>query len=179
MTKTQKLSATVIALAAGVAATSMFVNHRNDAKAPKPLRADVLATAPKVSDSEIVAAIQKSDAPVNGLVVRNVDGIVILRGEGDAAAAERAVTAVRSLGFTRVANLIRPLAFDDDSLRRDAERQLAQTRSLDGCTLRVSCERGTIHLSGTVQNEFQQDVAKRILKNVNGARDVKVELTKI
>jgi osmotically-inducible protein OsmY len=179
MTKTQKLSATVIALAAGVAATSMFVNHRNDAKAPRAVRADVLATAPKVSDSEILAAIQKADAPVGGLVVRNVDGIVILRGEGDAATAERAVTAVRSLGFTRVANLIRPLSFDDDSLRRDAERQLAQTRSLDGCMLRVSCERGTIHLSGTVQNEFQQDVAKRILKNVNGARDVKVELTKI
>jgi osmotically-inducible protein OsmY len=178
MTNKQKISAAaVVALAAGVAATSMFVNHRNDAKAPRALHADVLG-APKVSDEAILTAIQKADAPVNGLIVRNVDGIVILRGEGDAAAAERAVTAVRGLGFTRVANLIRPLSFDDDSLRRDAERQLAQTRSLDGCLLRVSCDRGTIHLSGTVQNEFQEDVAKRILKSVNGARAVTVELTK-
>ena len=113
------------------------------------------------------------------LVVRNVGGIVILRGEGPATEAERAAEAVRSLGFTRVANLIRPMTYDDDSLRREAERQLGTTRSLDGCMLRVSCAKGVIHLEGSVHSDLQEDVARRILKHVSGGQNVNVELGRI
>jgi len=70
-------------------------------------------------------------------------------------------------------------AFDDDGIRRAAERQLAQTRSLDGCMLKVSCLRGVIRVSGTIQNELQLDVARNVLRSVQGAQDVRVELTKM
>ena len=144
----------------------------------KPLRAQVLG-AQQTADETIAEAVRKANVPVTNLVVRNVGGIVILRGQGQIADGERAVAAVHGLGFTRVANLIQPATFDDESIRRDAERQLAMTRSLDGCLLKVSCTRGVIRVEGTVQNESQQDVARRILKTVSGAQGVQIDLAKI
>ena len=70
-------------------------------------------------------------------------------------------------------------AFDDEAIRRAAERQLAQARSLDGCTLKVSCLHGVIRVSGTIQNELQQDVARNVLRGVEGAHEVQVELKKM
>ena len=167
-----------VAAAALIIAVSMLVAHRRTGPSKAPLKAGV-AEAPQVADDAIAAAIGLAGVHVENLFVRNVGGIVILRGEGPAADSARAADAVRSLGFTRVANLIRSTTYDDESLRRDAERQLATTRSLDGCTLRVSCEKGVIHLAGTVHSDLQEDVARRILRHVSGASDVHVELGRI
>ena len=49
----------------------------------------------------------------------------------------------------------------------------------DGCMLKVSCLRGVIRVSGTIQNELQLDVARNVLRSVQGAQDVRVELTKM
>jgi osmotically-inducible protein OsmY len=156
----------------------MLVAHRTTAPSPAPLKAGV-AEAPKVPDDAIVAAIRQTGARVENLFVRNVGGIVIIRGDGPATEATRAADAVRSLGFTRVANLIRPPAFDDESLRREAERRLGTTRSLDGCTLKVSCANGIIHLQGSVHTDLQEDVARDILKRVSGSQKVNVELGRV
>jgi osmotically-inducible protein OsmY len=177
MTKKHRWSALATALAAGVVAVSMLLVHPTT-NSVKPLRAGAGGDA-LMPEETIANAVRKANVPVTNLVVRNVGGIVILRGEGQAADGQRAVEAVRSLGFTRVANLIQSPTYDDESIRRDAERQLARTRSLDGCLLRVSCLRGVIRVQGTMQSESQGDVARRVLKNISGAHGVQVELEKV
>lgn len=166
-----------ILLFAIVVIGSMYVRHAADKPTQRAVRAEVVA--PQLTDAQIVAALRRANVPLDRLTVHNVDGIVLLSGNADHATAQRAVTAINNLGFTRVANLVRAETFDDDGLRRAAERQLAQTRSLDGCTLKVSCSRGVIRVSGTVQNELQQDVARNVLRSVQGAHDVEVDLKKM
>jgi osmotically-inducible protein OsmY len=167
-----------IAVAAVIIVVSMLVAHRTTGPSKAPLKVGV-AEAPNVPDDAIVAAIKQTGAKVEHLVARNVGGIVVLRGEGPATDAGRAADAVRSLGFNRVANLIRTMTYDDESLRREAERKLAISRSLDGCVLRVSCANGVINLAGSVHSDLQEDVARSILKHLSGAQDVHVELGRI
>ena len=166
-----------ILLFAAIVVASMYVRHATDKTPQRSVRADVVA--PQLNDAQITAALRRANVPLDGLTVHNVDGIIVLGGKADAATAGRAVAALNSLGFARVANLVKADTFDDEGLRRAAERQLAQTRSLDGCTLKVSCSGGVIRVSGTVQNELQQDVARNALRGVAGARDVQIELKKL
>jgi osmotically-inducible protein OsmY len=160
-----------------VAAISMIYRHGSEKSAVAPMRAQM--SAAEMSDAAITAAIERAGVSVASLSVRNVGGIVVLRGSADLASAEKAAETVKGLGFTRVANLIRPLTFDDDNIRRNAERQLAQTRALDGCTLKVSCTRGVISLTGTVRSELQADAARLVLRGVSGAHEVRVDLNKM
>jgi BON domain len=176
MTKRARWSAVAVALTGVIVTGSMFLAHRTSAPA-KPMHADSMT--PQLSDEAITDALRKANVPVANLVVRNVGGIVLVRGLGLTADGERAAAAIRALGFKRVANLVQPVTFDDESLRREAERQLASTRSLDGCTLRVSCNRGVIRLQGTVHSDLQEDVARQTLKNVKGAHQVQVELDRV
>jgi len=155
----------------------MYVRHAGDKTSHARVRAEVVA--PQLTDLQIAAALRRANVALDGMTVQNVDGIVLLRGTADAATAKKAVAAINDLGFTRVANLVRAAEFDDEGMRRAAERQLAQTRSLDGCMLKVSCLRGVIRVSGTVQNELQLDVARNVLRTVEGAQDVQLELKKL
>jgi osmotically-inducible protein OsmY len=164
-------------LAAAVVVGSMYVRHAADKTSHARVRAAVLA--PQLNDAQIVAALLRADVSLAGLTVHNVDGIVLLSGNADAAAAGKAVVGINNLGFTRVANLVKAEAFDDEGIRRAAERQLAQARSLDGCMLKVSCLRGVIHVSGTIQNDLQQDVARNVLRGVEGAHEVQIDLKKL
>ena len=155
----------------------MYVRHAGDKTSHARVRAEVVA--PQLSDAQIAAALRRANVPLDGLSVQNVDGIILLRGNADAVTAKKAVAAINGLGFTRVANLVRATAFDDEGMRREAERQLAQTRSLDGCMLKVSCSRGVIRVSGTIHNELQEDVARNVLGPIAGAQNVRLELTKM
>lgn len=172
MTKRQKWTGSIVAVAAvgvGVIGVSMISRHANDARVEGRARASVVA------DAEIVKALQDANVPVDGLVVGNVGGVVIVRGNGDKAAVQQVL---QRLNLPRVANLVVPgYKPDDESIRREAERKLASTRALDGCVLRVSCERGVLRVSGTVQSELQIDVARSTLRGVAGAQEVKVELS--
>jgi len=166
-----------ILLFAAIVAGSMYVRHANDKTSQRRARAEVVA--PQLTDAQIAAALRRANVPLERLTVHNVDGIVLVGGNADNATAQKAVAAINDLGFTRVANLVRAESFDDEGLRREAERQLAQTRSLYGCTLKVSCTRGVIRVTGTVQNDLQPDVARDVLRGVAGAHDVQIALTKI
>ena len=165
-----------ILLFAAIVAGSMYVRHAKDKTSPQRTRAEV--AAPQLTDAQIAAALRRANVPLERLTVRNVDGIVLVSGSADHATAEKAVAAINGLGFSRVANLVRAETFDDEGLRREAERQLAQTRSLYGCTLKVSCSQGVIRVSGTVQNDLQPDIARDVLRTV-GAHDVQIELKKL
>lgn len=164
-------------LLAVVVVGSMYVRHAADK--PSHARVDAEVLAPQLSDAQIAAALRRANVSLDGMSVRNVDGIVLLRGTADTATANKAVAAINDLGFARVANLVKAEAFDDEEIRRAAERQLAQARSLDGCMLKVSCLRGVIHVSGTIQNDLQQDIARNVLRGIEGAHEVQIELKKL
>jgi osmotically-inducible protein OsmY len=70
-----------------------------------------------------------------------------------------------------------PTAPNDDAIRREAERQLTQTRALDGCRLTVSCERGVLRVTGRVGSELQQDTVRALLRAVNGVQKIETDLT--
>jgi osmotically-inducible protein OsmY len=182
MNRTQKYTSAIVAVAIIAAVATMVARHpgQTGPKQGQKLSADALGTAPQLSDAAILQAVAQANVDVRPITVRNVGGIVVLRGTADAASSERAIVAVKSLGFSRVANLLQaPLAIDDEGIRRDAERQLANSRSLDGCTLNVSCNNGVLRVSGTVQNELQQDAARLVLRSVRGAKEVHVQLSKL
>lgn len=171
MTNKQKFTGTVAAVAAVAAiGTSMYVRHNDErTQATSRLRADVAA------EDGIIKAIQDANISVNGLLVRSVGGVVVVRGNGDKAAI---ADVLKKLNVARVANLVQPsFSGNDDAIRRDAERYLANSRALDGCMLRVSCENGILRVSGTVQKELQIDAARSVLRQVNGTKEVKVDLT--
>jgi len=153
----------------------MAVKHAGERGVATKNTAELVA--PQVSNAAIADALRAANVDMAQVSVRSTGGIVVLRGSADRETANRAVATVKSLGFTRVANLISERApIDDEGIRRNAERQLANTRGLDGCTLRVSCERGVLRLQGTATSELQVDLARTVLRNVQGAHEVKVEL---
>src|SRR5207244_9597120 len=61
--------------------------------------------------------------------------------------------------------------------RREAERQIASTRALDGCNIRVTCYKGVLRVSGSVQSELQVDAARNVLRGIEGVRSLKLELS--
>ena len=163
------------ALAFAVTIGSMWLRHSATAELRAVTRAD--AAGPGPSEDTITRALRDNNVAVSDLAVRSVGGIVILRGSGNTESAQHALAVVKSLGVTRVANLINTTTVDDEVIRRDAERQLAGAASLDGCKLTVHCEKGVLSVTGTVQSELQKDVARSVLRQVRGAREVRVDLS--
>src|ERR1700753_1047505 len=159
MTSTQKwtiaaaVGILVVASAVPMLRNTAGIDHHN-----KPLRADAAGGRTDVSDAAILQALKDANLSIDNLEVHNVGGIVVMRGNAPTSRSARAVDVIKHLGFTRVANLVIPAApFDDEHIRQDAERQLAGTRALDGCSLSVSCNQGLLRVGGTVQNELQKD----------------------
>lgn len=175
MPKNKQLAAALaVAVAFGVVLVSMWTRHTSQSTNKSHTQANAMEP---IDDQAIEKAIRGNNLAVSDLSVRSVGGIVILRGNGDAAAADQAVSLIKSMGPQRVANLINKTVTDDDSIRRDAERQLAATNALTGCTLRVACNQGVLTVTGIVQHELQKDAARSALKAVHGAKEVRVDLS--
>ena len=173
----QRVAIAIAAVVAVAGVTSIFLRHGGDAATPGNTHAQVVA--PKIPDTAIVQAVHDANLRIDGFSATNVGGIVVLKGTSDAASAQQAATVVKQLGFSRVANLIvTKVAANDETIRREAERQLTLTRALDGCTLHVSCVNGILRVDGTAYNELQVDVARKVLRNV-GASEVQVALKKL
>ena len=177
MRKNQRVAIAIAAVVAVAGVTSIFMRHGGDATTPRNTRAQTVA--PTIPDTAIVKAVRDANLRIDGFSATNVGGIVVLKGTSDAASAQQAAVVVKQLGFARVANLIvTRVAANDETIRRDAERQLTLTRALDGCTLHVSCVNGILRVDGTAYNDLQVDVARQVLRNV-GAQEVQVALKKL
>lgn len=172
------VAAVVVAVGAG---TIMTQRHSSrPAGTQRQVQANAFETALPVTEDAALRAILGAGVPVQGLRVRTSGDIVVLRGTADPASAQRAAEVVRALGVKRVANLITPQRPSDDmAIRREAERQLAATPGLYGTKLMVSCKDGVIVVSGTVQHELQKDLTRDILKNLRGAREIRVQLSSV
>jgi uncharacterized metal-binding protein len=174
MRKNQKVAIAIAAVVAVAGVTSIVMRHGHGATTTRNTRAEMLT--PKIADTAIVQAVRDANLHIDGFSATNVGGIVVLKGTSDTASAQQAAAVVKQLGFARVANLIvTRVAANDDTIVREAERQLTLTRALDGCTLHVSCVKGILRVDGTAYNELQVDVARKVLKNV-GAQEVQVAL---
>jgi uncharacterized metal-binding protein len=177
MRKNQRVAIALAAVVAVAGITSIVMRHGGSATTSRHTRAEVVT--PRIADTAIVQAVRDANLRIDGLSATNVGGIVVLKGTSDAASAQQAAAVVKQLGFARVANLIvTRVAANDETIRREAERQLTLTRALDGCTLHVSCVNGILRVDGTAYNELQVDVARKVLKNV-GAQEVQVALKKL
>src|SRR5437879_4272711 len=137
-----------------------------------PARADQTATVDETQQ------FLDAGVRIDGLQVIEVGGIVVIRGRTtDQAQADEAGRVARTIGYTRVANLIQIIEpADDAAIQRQAERELAMSRSLDGCRFRVASQQGVIRLAGHVLFEVQKDVAVGLLRNIYGVRQVRSTL---
>jgi osmotically-inducible protein OsmY len=116
-------------------------------------------------------------AVVDSLQVYEIAGVVIIRGRtASKAQAEEIGRLAQSLGHSRVANLIQITQHNDVRIAREAEVELANHRSLDGCRFNVSSAQGIVRLGGLVSHELQKDVALALLRQIDGVRAVEVDL---
>lgn len=138
----------------------------------------VAADAPRTSD--LTQAFRDAGATIDRLQVVEVGGIVVIRGRADEKlAAEEVGLLARRLGYVRVANLIQVIEAPDDAvIERAAERELTIHRSLDGCRFSVASKKGILSVNGSVTHELQKDVAIQVLKNIDGVREVKLQLAR-
>ncbi|HEY2325478.1 MAG TPA: BON domain-containing protein [Thermoanaerobaculia bacterium] len=136
------------------------------------------AWAVQPDSKDVTSLFANSGVVVDGLRAIDVGGILVLRGRTlDPAQAEAAATYAKSLGYARVANLVRvDQATDDAKIERSIERQLALTRGLDGCNIKINSQDGAVRMTGTVQQELQKDFALELVRNVDGVKSVQSDL---
>ena len=136
------------------------------------------AWAVQPDTKDVTPLFANSGITVQGLRAIDVGGILVLRGRAlDAAQAQAAGAYAKTLGYTRVANLVRvDQAVDDAAIERNIERQLALTRGLDGCKIKINSQDGAVHMTGTVQHELQKDYALEVVRNVDGVKSVQSDL---
>src|ERR1051325_11085738 len=116
-------------------------------KAPKLNAVSVVVAAFILSATQLFAAdvprandvtpqFASANLPIAKFEAVEVGGIVILRGDAtNVADAQRAGEFASSIGFTRVANLVRVVdPVDDPAIQRNAERQLGTRRLAGGNT---------------------------------------------
>lgn len=127
---------------------------------------------------DVTPQFKTAALPIADLQVFEIGGIVVIRGHATSRTiAEQAGVVAGNLGFTRVANLVKIVSPPDDAaIRRAAERELTYRRSLDGCKLSVESHDGVVHVAGTVASDAQKDEVIAVLRNVDGVRDVRVDL---
>ena len=122
----------------------------------------------------------KAGIDINRLEVTEVGGIVVIRGRAiDRTQAESAGAYAKSLGYSRVANLIQIIEPPDDAkIQRVAERELTIHRSLDGCRFLIETEKGVVRLGGRVRHELQKDIAYALVKTIDGVTSVQSTLVR-
>ncbi|HEX7140602.1 MAG TPA: BON domain-containing protein [Vicinamibacterales bacterium] len=136
------------------------------------------AWAAQSDTKDVTALFANSGIAVQGLRAVDVGGILVLRGRAvEPSQAQAIAVYAKTLGYARVANLVRvDAAVDDAALQRSIERQISLARGLDGCNIRVNSQDGAVRMSGTVQHELQKDFALEVVRNVDGVKSVQSDL---
>ena len=136
------------------------------------------AWAAQPDSKDVTAMFTSGGIVLDGLRAVDVGGILVLRGRtADPAQSEAASAYARTLGYTRVANLVQITApIDDAAIERRIERELGLSRSLQGCKIKIDSQGGVVRISGTVQHELQKDFALEAVRNVDGVKSVRSDL---
>jgi osmotically-inducible protein OsmY len=128
------------------------------------------------------SALINSGADVRGISVIQVEDIVILRGTVPSLThLARVQSALLACGDRRIANLVVIAAKPDDvAIERRVERALSLAASLKGCRFALVQSRdGAVRIEGTVRLETQKDVARSIVRGVEGVREVEAQLSRV
>lgn len=138
----------------------------------------LLPATTSASSVTVDQALALEGIQISRLQVIETEGITIVRGQVSRADhASRVGAIVGSLGYQRVANLVNVVALpDDEAIVLNAERELALTRSLEGCRLIVASRDGVVTVRGTVQTELQKDLASQVIRRIEGVRGVTAAL---
>lgn len=137
------------------------------------------ALQPNPTDpTDLTPRFRSVAVPISNLQVFELGGIVVIRGRtAHRASAEEAGRIAQALGYTRVANLVQVVEPPDDAaIQREAERQLSQDGSLEGCKLLVGSQGGVLHVKGTVSEEIQKDEVIALMRTIDGVREVRTDL---
>lgn len=135
------------------------------------------ATGSGPQATDLTAQFRAAGLKITNLRAFEVGGVVLLRGvAADRETAEEVGRMATTLGYLRVANLVRVAPPTDDiAIERLAERELA-VRPLDGCTFHVDSRDGVVYVKGQVVSELQKDMAIELLRNIDGVKSVHAEL---
>ena len=143
----------------------------------------VVFSIPSVASasSDVESALANEGINVSRLQVIETEGITIIRGQVSRVDhASRIGELVHELGYQRVGNLVSVVPLpDDEAIVLNAERELALTRSLEGCRLIVASRYGIVTVRGTVQSELQKDLAAQVIRRIEGVRSVTTALDQV
>jgi len=133
----------------------------------------------KDKGTDITSVFVAGGVDILGLQVFEIDGVVLVRGRtSDTALADEAIRMATSLGYLRVANLIHIVpGLADDAIDGFASRDLKRDRALEGCTFQVETRKGIVYLLGEVERHEQKAYAVRLIRRIDGVRDVRSGLT--
>lgn len=114
-----------------------------------------------------------------GIGVKVSNGVVMLRGSvptfADKWAAEQAaerVKGVRGVAQELEVQLPSGIEQSDANLVRSAANLLEWNAHVPKDKVKVSAERGTLTLTGTVEHEYQREAAQQAVRNLSGLRGV-------
>lgn len=126
------------------------------------------------ADEDPLVLLARSGVDTTRVRVVQTEGITIVRGSvPNAADASETSQVLKNAGYRRVANLLTVAPPPtDESLRREVERALTRTRSLDGTRLVVGVAEGTVTIDGTVRRDLQRQAASDIVRDVRGVKNV-------
>jgi osmotically-inducible protein OsmY len=129
--------------------------------------------------TDLTSVFVAGGVDILGLQVFEIDGVVLVRGRtSDIAQADEAIRLAASLGYLRVANLIHIVpGLADNAIEGFASRELKRDRTLEGCTFQVETRKGIVYLLGEVDRHEQKAYAVKLIRRIDGVRDVRSGLT--
>jgi len=134
-----------------------------------------LAVEPQAND--LTKLFRDGGVTIDRLQVVEIGGIVVIRGRtNDSEQAAAAARYAQSLGYTRVANLVQlATPVDDSKIQRQAERELAIHRALEGTNFQIASRDGVVLLTGRITNSLQRDMAVNLIRNIDGVKSVNAD----
>ncbi len=138
-----------------------------------------LAAFAQTNAVDLTTVFVDGGVTIDRLLVYQIGGIVLIRGRTDnpdmAAEGGRFAT-IR--GYKRVANMIEiNTAIGDNGIDRLARNQLERARELADCRFQLNSVGGVVSLRGQIAQEFQRNLAIRLVNRIDGVKSVQSTLT--
>jgi osmotically-inducible protein OsmY len=185
MTKRTRTNLSVAAAIFTVAALVTFLQKHQQSPVPQGAKASVQRLDAAGTDTEHVArisgALRTAGIDTTGLNIRYVDGIALVGGNTSSRTDVAQINnLVKNLGYDRFANLVQVKeGISDQSIVRNAERQLTMQHNFEGCKFAVACQSGVLTVKGTVVRDVQKDAVRAAVKNIAGVKSVRTELVRL
>lgn len=131
-------------------------------------------------ETDLTSLFVAGGVDIDRLRVFEVSGVVLIHGRtSDQSSADHAGEVAATLGYIRVANLIQIVpGLGDDAIERFAVVELRRAKGLEGCTFQVETRKRVVYLLGEVDREEQKDYAVRLVRRIDGVKEVRSGVTR-